>query len=234
MNNKQKIFKEKDIPYSLLEQIGITKMDILSLEKTSLQALLSGNRTGLMNIKGLDKKGEKFELKGRISLYRTSDDKVSLKIHPVRENIKNDIGLKDEEVEKIKKGNLIAKNIKGERYIVQLDKLTNELLRVKVKNIRIPSHIKDVELSLDQKNRLKKGESIIVESKNEKLQVNLDLNNPKGMTIENSKQAFEKKQKWDYDYYNPNIVGTIQTDRNMAEFEEYNKKEHQSNGHKIN
>lgn len=222
MNTKQ-VFFEKDIPYSSLEKLGISKMDILSLDKKNIEALLSGKRTNVFDMKGVDDKGRPFELKGKISLYRNSDNRVSINIHPVRKEIKNDIGLKDDEIDKLKKGVLMPKNINGEKYLVQLDKDTNEILKVKLKNIIVPSHIKDVELNSEQKNRLKLGQPITIESGKEKLQVGIDLNNPKGLTITN--EAFEMKKKIDFDYHNPHIIGTIQTDKNREEFTEYHKKQ---------
>jgi len=44
MNMKQTKFKENDLPYSEFQKLGLSKADILSLDKNSLEALLSGKR----------------------------------------------------------------------------------------------------------------------------------------------------------------------------------------------
>lgn len=223
----QEKFKENEIPYNLLEKIGLSKNDILSLDKSRLEALLTGNRTELVQIKGTDLKGDTFDFKGKLSLYRKEDNSIGMKIHPIRPNITNDIDLTEKEVLKLQKGELITKSINGERHLIQLDKDTNELLRAKTKNIFIPSHIKDVELSSQQKEKMRQGLPIIIESGKEKLQVGLDLNSPRGLKLTN--EAFDQKQKISYDRTNPQIIGTIKTDRNISEFLNYNKK----NEHKI-
>ena len=183
MNIKQEFYKESDIPYSDLQQLGISKMDILSLEKTDLEALMTGKRTRLFNMSFTDKQGEHFSFQGKISLYRQADNSVGINIHPVRKEILNDINIKSKDIERLKAGELITKSINSEKYIVQLDLETNELLKAKVKNISIPNYIKDVEVTSKQKEKLKNGESIFIGSGAEKIEVRLDLNNPRGIKL---------------------------------------------------
>jgi len=231
MNMKQTKFKENDLPYSEFQKLGLSKADILSLDKNSLEALLSGKRTNLLNIKAIDSKGELLEFKGKLSISRNPDNSVGVNIHPVRQEIKNDIGLKPDELEKLKKSQLVAKVINGEKCLVQLDKQTNEILIAKVKNITIPSHIKDVELSSTQKNNLKQGLPITIDSGKETLQVGLDLNSPRGLKL--TDESFDQKQKVDFDDANPQIIGTVQTDKNISEFVDYQKKHENKNNNPL-
>ena len=50
---------------------------------------------------------------------------------------------------------IITKTINNQKYLVQLDPETNELLKTKIKSISIPSNIKGVELDKQQKETLK-------------------------------------------------------------------------------
>lgn len=223
MNNLQISFKENDIPYDSLKKLGISKMDIFSMEKTNLESFLSGRRTNLFNIKGNDLNGEEFSFKGKLSLYKKDDGSTGLNIHPIRTEINNDINLKGEEIEKLKGGLIIEKMIDKQKTLIQLDKETNELLKTKVKDISIPSHIQDVELNSSQKELLKHGQPIALglNSGKDTTYLRIDLNSVSGLKF--SKEDFELKNKLAFDRANPQIVGHLQTDRNQAEYVEYHK-----------
>lgn len=214
MNISQDIFKENDIPYSDLKKVGITKNDILNWNRFNLEALLSGKRTNLMQLSVIDKHGEKFDFNAKISLYRKEDNSIGVKIHPIRQNIINDLGLKEKDINRLKDGEVIAKNINGEKYIIQLDKDTNELLRSSIKSIKIPSYILNERISNKQKETLKNG-GIIELSNGDK--VRLDLDTVNGVKFLN----YDLEQKIIFDRLNPGVTGTIQTDKNSQEYVEY-------------
>jgi len=220
----RQFFKESEIPYDQFEKIGLTKMDVLTLDKTNLELLMSGNRSKLIPIKGFFEDGKPFDMESKISLNRDADGRVNLILHPIREKINNEIGLKDLETERLQNSQSIVKIIEGQKYLVQLDKETNELLKVKLKEIKVPSHIKDVELSSMQKENLKNGLPITIESGKEVFQVTIDLNDIRGLKF--TDESFDMKQKLEFDRAHPEIVGTLQTDQNRGEFLEY-QKEHQ-------
>lgn len=219
MNKKQAVFNENNIPYKELELIGISKKQILSLDKTNITALLSGKRTSLLDLTFYDNKGEEINIKGKISLYWKDENNAGVKIHPVRQEIMNDINLKPKELERLQANEIIAKNINNEKYLVQLDPETNELLKARIKNISIPSSIKGIELNRQQKEILKSGKELILDFDKEKIAIRLDLNNPKGIRF----LDFEQQQKIAYDRHNPQIIGTIHTDKNRSEYIEYMK-----------
>jgi hypothetical protein len=226
MNISQTRFKEKDIPYHEFKKLGFSKEDIITkMSRDDLERLMSGKRTSLFNIQGVDSKGQDFSIMSKFSLVRKEDGSTTLHLHPVRAEIKNDIGLSDNEINRLQKGQLVAKNINGERYLVQLDKETNELLKAKTKDINVPTHIQDVELNNVQRERLRKGQLITIESGKEKIQVGIDLDNKRGLKFSN--KDFEQKQKEAYDRHNPQIIGTIQTDKNRAEYLDYKESREQ-------
>lgn len=224
MNNKQAFFQESDIPYKELELIGLSKMKVLSLDKSDITALLSGKRTSILDLCFHTNEGEEVKLKGKISLYWNDSNKASVNVHPVRQNIHNDINLKPKEISQLESGELITKTINNKKYLVQLDQETKELLKTKVASISIPSSIRGIELNKQQKEALKSGKEITLEIEKEKVSVRLDLNNPKGIRFED----FEQKQKIAYDKHNPQIIGTIHTDKNRGEFLEYMKGQEKS------
>ena len=142
MDKKQAIFNENDIPYKELELIGISKKQIWSLDKANITALLSGKRTSLLDLSFHDNNGEEISMKGKISLYWKDSNNAGVKVHPVRPEIMNDINLKPKELERLQDNEIITKTINNEKYLVQLDPETNELLKTKIKSISIPSNIK--------------------------------------------------------------------------------------------
>lgn len=221
MDIRKRFFKESDIPYEDLKRLGISKLDILSLDRKNIDALLSGYRTKLFDMDFTNNNGERIAFKGKISLYRKEDDSVGIKVHPARHDILNDINLKQKELQKLKDGEIISKVINDEKYLVQLDKETNELLRVKTNSIHIPKYILDKELTLADRNKLKHGETITLGDSDKQVQVKLDLNNPQGISF----LDYQQKQRIEYDRLNPQVTDTIQTDRNRQDFLDYQNKQ---------
>jgi hypothetical protein len=233
MNISQSRFTERDIPYHEFEKLGFSKMDLFTkMNRNNLERLMSGKRTSVFEIRGIDSKGQDFSLMAKFSFLKKEDGTTTLNLHPVRPEIKNDIGLTDKEIKKLQNGELVSKSIENERYLVQLDKETNELLKVKTKNIIIPSHIRDAELNNAQKEQLRKGQIIAIESGKEKIQVGIDLDNQLGLKF--SDKNFEQKQLEAYDRQNPHVIGIVQTDRNRHEFLEYNEKQEQKPSYENN
>ena len=216
-------FQEKDIPYEEFARLGYNKRDILFMNKEDLKQLLAGKRTSLMEINSVD--GQKLgkSIKAKFSLQRDEDGKVKLIIHPVRNEIQNDIKLNATQLEKLKQGQIVMKKINDENYLIQLDKDNNELLKTKVKDIVIPSHIEHIELGQEQKQKLKKGEPIILVADNKEFQVSVDLNARLGYKFD-SLQNLEREQQIKFDQEHPEYVGILQTDENRDQYLQYQKK----------
>ena len=92
-------FQEKDIPYEEFARLGYNKRDILFMNKEDLKQLLSGKRTSLMEIYSFDGRKLEDSIKAKFSLQRDEDGKVKLIIHPVRNEIQNDIKLNATQLE---------------------------------------------------------------------------------------------------------------------------------------
>ncbi|PRY13765.1 uncharacterized protein DUF3945 [Pontibacter ummariensis] len=182
-------FDIKDLPYAQFEKLGLNRKGVLNMKPEDLAAMLSGNRTSLLTFSVELTNGQRFETDAKLSLFRNPDNSLSLNVHPVRAQIKNDIGATPEEMEKLKTGGLLVRDhiaLNGERepHYFQLDRETNEILRARVRDFIVPSAIKDVVLSPDQKEQLRQGNVLEIKSKggDEIIRARVDLNEPRGFT----------------------------------------------------
>lgn len=210
-------FKENEIPYQEFAKLGYTREMISELSRKDLEQLLSGRRTSLLPITHIEGQDKEFDIKAKFSLKRNNDGTVSLMVHPVRESIDNDIKLSIHELNKVKEGQVILKKIEGEKYMVQLDKENNELMKVKAKDIMIPHNIGDIELSSTQREHLKKGNPILLEDTNYKIAVSIDLNSRSGLKAQNLNDM-TMAEKIAFDRVNPGVIGYLQTDENRNEY----------------
>jgi hypothetical protein len=182
-------FDIKDLPYAQFEKLGLSRKEVLSMPPTDLAALLSGNRTSLRAFSVELSGGQRFEADARLSLFRNPDNSLSLNVHPVRAQVKNDIGATPEELEKLKAGSLLVRDhvaLNGERepYYFQLDRETKEILRARVRDFPVPGAINGVVLSPDQKEQLRQGHMIELRSKGGEgvVRARVDLSEPRGFT----------------------------------------------------
>ncbi|PRY09058.1 uncharacterized protein DUF3945 [Pontibacter ummariensis] len=182
-------FDIKDLPFAQFEKLGLSRKDVLNMKPEDLANLLSGNRTSLLTLSVELTNGQRFETEAKLSLYRNPDKSVSIYVHPVRAQLKNDIGATAEELSHLKQGGLLVKDhtaLNGERepHFFQLDRDTNEILRARVRDFVVPSAIRDAVLSPDQKEQLRQGKMIELEAKGGKevIRARVDLNEPRGFT----------------------------------------------------
>lgn len=186
-------FNINDIPFKQFEQqLGMKKEQVLDLAD-DLKKLLSGNRTSLLS---LDIKGLNLQqpLQAKLSLRRESDNSTTLLIHHARKNIQSDIKFSDSEFKKLEKGDLfnkqlLSKNGEKENYLVQLDKETNEVLKIREKDLKLPAF-----LTSEQKEQISKGKSIVVKGNNETKMMKIDLNETKGFSVYNA-EGIDKNKK---------------------------------------
>ncbi|MHA6250073.1 DUF4099 domain-containing protein [Pontibacter sp. CAU 1760] len=181
-------FDIKDLPYAQFEKLGLGRKDVLNMNE-DLAALLSGNRTSLRTFSVELTGGQRFETDAKLSLFRNPDNSLSLNVHPVRAQINNDIGATPEELEKLKAGGLLVRDhvaLNGERepHYFQLDRETNEILKARVRDFIVPTAIRDVVLSADQREQLRQGNMIEFKAKggDELIRARVDLNEPRGFT----------------------------------------------------
>ncbi|UZS00026.1 DUF3945 domain-containing protein [Chondrinema litorale] len=170
-------FEAKNIPYELLEKIGLKKKDVLSWSPDELKALLSGRTTQLKTISD----GVGNHLQAKLSLYPESDGSLGVKVHPVRTKVEVPTNLNREQAKDLKEGktvvaNQLSKNGTKEPYMYKVDPETNEVFRTRIGNINLPRYLEGVELTQDQKAALLKGKEIELvkpDGKVEKIAINI-------------------------------------------------------------
>jgi len=184
-------FDIKELPFAQFEQLGMNRKDVITLPPQQLADMLNGHRTGLISLKIELGEGMKpITTEAKLSLTRNPDNTVSLGVHPILVKPINSIEATPEQWEKMLKGEAILKDSKAfngamEPHIHQLDKDTNEILSARVNAIQIPNSIQGTVITPSQKEELKKGGPVEVESKTktEVVVVRVDLNEAKGYKI---------------------------------------------------
>ncbi len=200
-----------EIPFEQLKKVGFEEKKFMGLGKSELERLLAG----FLSQKLYELKVDDKSYQAKLSFERTATG-VNLKLHPIRREIQNDFDLKISDIEKLKKFGYLSKY----NQIYQLDRKTNEVLRVNLKDITIPKNINGIALSGKEIAQLKKGN--VVKLKDSNVEIKLDLDNPKGFS---SKAEWEKKQEMEYDRFAHDYVGGLKTDKNRAEFQNVVKRQ---------
>jgi hypothetical protein len=177
MNN----FSINELPYDTLSLLGMTKEKVLKLDKENLLRLLSGKRTDILRF-DFYADGKHFMADGKLLLER-KDTVIKACVVPVRRQIQNDYGLSNAELIKLYAGKLINKNIEGQRYILQLDRETNEIIRAKTNGINIP-----FDMAAKEREKLLQGKSVMIETAAGNRSVRLDLINSKGFAVDGERQ----------------------------------------------
>ncbi len=208
------------IPFAQLEEIGISKKEFLSYSKDELSRLLLGRLSDLKEIGIDDKKiNSKF-------CFKEVDGEVKLILFPSFPEMKDTIGLKQEEKDALNRGDIILKVLpnkhgKYEDHLIQLDKETNNLLKSNCKNIFIPSNIENVQLGSNQVETLRQGKAIELEVNGSKVTCGIDLKaaNPFKM-INGDVNDWKQKQAEEWDRLTPGKIGFLKTDQNYNEYQE--------------
>ena len=174
-------FEIDEIPFQSLAMLGMSKERVFNLDKSNFLRLLSGQRTDIMRFDFLSK-GRRFIIDGKLLLERNADG-VSASVVPVRKQIQNDYDLNNAELIKLYSGKLINKHIDGQRYILQLDRETNEVLKARTDNIKLP-----FDIEAKEREKLLSGKNIQVETETGKHTIRLDLLNDKRFAIDGEQQ----------------------------------------------
>ncbi len=193
-------FDIKDLPYSQFEQLGMSKRDVITMNPQDLAQMLNGGRTSLIPLTlSLGNGINPIQAEVKLSLVRNPDNTLSLNVHPILNSAKNTIGANPEEWDKLLKGETIikeARTLNGslEPHIYQLDKQTNELLSARVNSIQVPSFIQGAAITTEQKEQLKQGLAIELESKGNKegFVIRLDLSEARGYKLISKEQSIEQ------------------------------------------
>ena len=186
-------YEAKDLPYNQLEQIGMSKREVLAMPSEDLKALLTGRTTGLQTVRIKDQDAEQ-SMQVKLSVQRLPDGSLNLMVHPIRKEILNDDKLSDAQLETLKKGDAViapktSMNGEKELHLFQLDRETNEIVKTRLNSIVVPRYLLDMELTPQQRADLLQGKTIRLEDKHGKThEVAIDLIDPKGYAVKHPDQ----------------------------------------------
>ena len=196
--SKIDLFSEETLKQ--FEGFGLSKEDVWRLPKEELEALMNGRLTGLMELRispapnssptGVGNTPQEIVIKGRLGFEREAEGRIVLKAYPQSETIVTDgLKLKKEELKRVKKQGIIVTevNVDGNkvRYIVQLDRQTNNLMYAKLDDIRqvLPLDIYGVKLTKEQMTRLCEGKPVEVRKGEERWNIGIDLQQRSGVMV---------------------------------------------------
>jgi hypothetical protein len=162
------IFKEHELPMEDLETIGLAAGGQLLLNAEDLQALLSGRRTGMLQMHDLEAENIKIKsMDAKLSVRRTPEGNAELIIHPVYRKAVTPDFLEDFEAKQLEKGELpsllkITKDNKGntKEVLVEYDKDTREFIVSDTEKILAPDMVNGEFLSAAQKENYRKGKEV--------------------------------------------------------------------------
>jgi len=160
--------KEEQLPIADLETVGLAAGGQLLLNVDDLKALLSGRRTGLLQLSNLEAENIKIKsLDAKISLQPNQSGKMDLLIHPVYKKPATPDFLSDGEAEQLRKGEVpsLQKEISDDnggkkKLLVEYDPDTREFLVCDTDNILAPDMVNGEFLTAAQKEDYRKGKEV--------------------------------------------------------------------------
>ena len=161
-------YSEKDLPFKELETIGLASGGQVLLNENDLKALLSGRRTGLLNLQNLEAENIKIKaLDAKISLQPDQQGRLSLLVHPIYRKPPTPDFLDDYEAKQLERGevpNLLKTTVddKGNRkdILVEYDRDTREFIVSDTEKIIAPDMVNGEYLTAAQKENYKKGREV--------------------------------------------------------------------------
>lgn len=167
-------FKPEEIDWETMSNLGLSKE---KLEKMNLlDPLLKGYKTNELVPISLNLGTAITRLDARLSLQTSEDGKVVMAIHGIRKEPQLNFPFFGHEFSKEDKENLLKTGNMGRTVdltilktgeqtssIISIDRLTNELVALRVDKIKIPDEIKGVKLDEQQKQTLMDGKPLYIE-----------------------------------------------------------------------
>lgn len=220
----------ESLPYQQLEHVGISRQMADRLPEDVKSALLTGATTPLMQLNIKASNGVVVTIPARLQVVEGKDGQSMLMAYPARRDISQAastaLNLSDVEKSQLGKGNVVAKEIDGQKQYLQLDPVTKSVIRRDEKSVMINpvlaniEKIKDIQLGSQQKEQAKNGRPIELTLGDTKVSVGVDLKEPQGFKImKGDLKEWERRQQIRYDVAHPEYVGLLQTDKNRWEYQ---------------
>lgn len=182
------MFEVKELPYSQLEALGLSKEKVHDMPPVVLNALLAGKKTPVLTFSDVNLiKGVALpEITGRLSVERGPDGKAELRLHTPLTNLPttvHGVELEKAQIDLLKSPSnpilpfsIIDNTGKERQYLVQYDKALNDLHVRPVTADPVPAHINGHKLTEQQKETFQKGMNIETPDGN----IRKDMNDPFG------------------------------------------------------
>nr|WP_068890434.1 DUF4099 domain-containing protein [Pedobacter panaciterrae] len=162
------IYKEKDLPWAELEQLGLAEKGKLLLPDGDKQALLSGRRTSMQQLRNVsDQQLHIDAIDVKVSLYTNDEGKLMLKAHPIHRYPERPVQLDELEAVQLISGatDLIHKKISGNageasELIFEYDAETREFISTDPLQITVPDQVNGQALTPEQRERYRQAKEV--------------------------------------------------------------------------
>lgn len=161
-------FHQEDLPIKDLETIGLAAGGQLLFNVDDLKALLSGRRTGLLELHDLEAENIKIKsLNAKISLQPNETGKIDLIIHPIYRKAVTPDFLDDNEAQKLQKGEVasllkttVDNHGNKKEMLIEFDADTKEYIVSDTEKILAPDMVNNEFLTAAQKENYRKGKEV--------------------------------------------------------------------------
>lgn len=174
-SSSQYRYQIEDVPWDTMAELGLDREKLEEIG--ALEALLKGYKTQML-IPILFHDGEEVsQIDARLQLRIDDDGELIVKVHRVckkvdfRKKFKGHKFTKEDRVNLLNSGNMgrvvdLIDAVTGEIVpsLISLDRLTNELISLRMEFVRIPDVLCGVRLDLEQKQVLRDGKPLFVEN----------------------------------------------------------------------
>lgn len=165
-------YETGQLPYDDFKRLGMDRDAVLSLPKSTMNALLSGNRSSLIRFDNVNlNNGQTTALDAKISLKQMDNGELSLLVHPINEKLYKTWGLSKKDIQHLKENDLsflpvtVQKGDKTMDALLTYDATTNEIIAIDKQKLKAPDEINNVRLDINQKERFLSGKKITVNGK---------------------------------------------------------------------
>jgi len=169
------LFNAEQVDWKTVENIGLSREKLEELEV--LEPMLKGYKTPMLVPVHIELGKVSGTIEARLSLQANDFGEVELRFHPVRRMPEfskpffEHVFSEEDKRNLMVSGNMgrvldLVHGITGEIVpsLISRDRLTNELVQVRVDWVRIPLVIKGVTLDEEQRNVLREGKPLFIEN----------------------------------------------------------------------
>lgn len=174
-NGSQYRYRIEDVPWEKMAESGLDRERLEEIG--ALDALLKGYKTPMLIPVLFNDGATVSQIDARLQLRIGDDGELMVKVHRVgkkvdfRKKFRGHKFTKEDRANLLNSGNMgrvvnLIDTVTGEitPSLISLDRLTNELISLRMEFVRIPEVLCGVRLDLEQKQVLREGKSLFVEN----------------------------------------------------------------------